>query len=173
MEIFWNQYVTKLQLLPALFVFAALGLPTFGYFYNQLMDRLQSKHEHISIYVAVGVAVNILIGAIFSWKSALLFFSLFSLSGLPMIVGEFKRTEYKKQIARSTRLRRKRLPYAANGCIEDAHDALKEAQRLVCMAMKHNGKNVESAISLAGASTEINQALGKLVELKLIQNMDE
>jgi len=168
---FLNQFAANVQVLPALIIFMILVLPIFGYFYNKLMDQLTGRSEHTSLYVAIGVGVTILAGALFSWKSAIMYFALFVCSGLPMIIGEFRRTEAKKVKAKT--VRRKRLPYAANGCIEDAHDALTEAQRLLGLAMRNNGKNVESAIPLAHASTELNRAIGKLVELRLIQNIEK
>lgn len=163
---FLNEFAVNMSVLPALIVFAALGLPTFGYFYNRLIDKL-GDHEHISLYVAIGNFVTILVGSLFSWKAGLLFLGLFLLDGLPMIAGEYRRT-HRKSVEKT--LRRKRLPYAANARIEDAYDALREAQRLVGVAMKHNGRNVEAALPLAEASSQINLALSRLVELKGIQS---
>ena len=70
---------------------------------------------------------------------------------------------------RENKLRRKRLPYAVNGYIEDAYDAANAAQKLLDVAMKHNGKNVESAIPLAHASQEMSMVISNLVQVKLIQ----
>jgi hypothetical protein len=169
MDGFLNEFVGKLQALPALIVFVLLSLPTFGYFYNKLMDRILSRTEHTSLYVVGGVAVTLAAGALFSWKSGLLYFLLFALSGLPMIVGEFRRTEQHNKTVRENKLRRKRLPYAVNGYIEDAYDAANAAQKLLDVAMKHNGKNVESAIPLAHASQEMSMVISNLVQVKLIQ----
>ena len=174
MPSFINEFAANPQVLPALIIFLLLALPVFGYFYNKLMDKLNGqKHEHLSLYVVIGVAVTILAGGLISWLAALMYLVLFFLSGLPMVIGEFKRTEQNRSTAKAKVLRRKRLPYAANGCIEDAHDAAKETQRLLGVAMKYNGKNVESAIPLAEASHQINLALSKIVELKLIQKVDD
>jgi hypothetical protein len=163
---FANEYAVNL--LPTLIVFTVMGLPTFGYFYNKLMDQLQWRTEHTSLYVAIGEFAIIVFIALFSWKAALLSFAGNALAGVIMIVGEFKRTEAKKQ--QSKTLRRKRLPYAASGCIEDAHDAVKEAQRQLGLAFKANGENVKSALPMAQASHELSLALTKLMELKNIQN---
>ena len=169
MDKFLNEYV--MNSLPALIVFVVWLLPSFGYFYNKLMDRLTSRLEHTSLYVAIGVAVTIAVGALFSWKAALMYLILFGLSGLPMIIGEFKRTERKIISAKAPR--RKRLPYAANGRIEDAYDYVKEGQRLIDVAMKNNGQNVESALPLAEATTVLNRALTNLMEVKMIQNVEK
>lgn len=166
---FLNEFAANL--LTALAVFAVMGLPIFSIFYNTLMDRLASRNEHPSLYVAIGVGVTLLVGGLFSWKAMLLYAALFFLSGLPMIVGEFKRTEKKRERVKS--LRRKRLPYAANGMIADVHDAAKEAHRLTMMAVRSNGKNVETAVQLAGIGAELNEIITKTVELKLIQQIEE
>jgi predicted membrane channel-forming protein YqfA (hemolysin III family) len=173
MGVFVNEFAANPQVLPALVVFLLLSLPTFGYFYNKLMDRLNGRGEHMSLYVAIGCFVVLVFGSLISWRAALLYLFLFVLSGLPMIAGEFKRTEDRKTTSKTRSLRRKRLPYAANGCIEDAHDAAKEAQRLLGLAFKNNGKNPESSLPMAEASHHMNVVISKLVELKVIQNVDE
>jgi hypothetical protein len=156
-----------------------MGLPIFSFFYNRFIDQLDGKREHTSIYVAVGVLVTLAFGALFSWRASLLYLVLFGLSGLPMIFGEFRRTDQKHNAEKlkieeaSKQPRRKRIPYAANARIEDAYDAIKEAQRLVALALKNNGKNVESALPLAMASTELNLAMTRLNEVKLIQQIEE
>lgn len=173
MDGFVNEFALNMQMLPSLIVFVVLGLPIFGYFYNKLMDNLSLRGEHTSLYVAIGCFVVLVFGALISWRASLMFLALFALAGFPMIVGEFKRTEERKQSTKTKNLRRKRLPYAANGMIADAEDAAKEVQRLIGVAMKYNGKNIESAIPLAEATSQINLALTRLMEVKVIQQVDE
>ena len=84
MGAFSNEFDAKLLI--GLGVFALMAAPMFGYFYNKLMDRLDNEHEHTSLYVAGGNLFTLLIGALISWKAALLFFVLFALDGMPMIV---------------------------------------------------------------------------------------
>jgi len=163
---FVNEFAVNL--LPALTVFAVMGLPTFGYFYNLLMDRLHWRSEHTSLYVAIGEFAIIVVIGLFSWKAAVLSFVGNALAGAFMIAGEFRRTEAKKLQGKS--LRRKRLPYAASGCIEDAYDAAQEAQRQLVIAFKSNGENVKCALPMAQASHELSIALTKLMELRNIQN---
>ena len=115
MGLFLNEFAAKLFW--PLAVAAMFILPIFGHFYNKLMDKLEGKDEHTSLYVALGNLVTIGIASIFSWKAALLFLILFMADGTPMIFGEFKRTERR---AKKKTPRRKRIPYAANGRIDDA-----------------------------------------------------
>jgi hypothetical protein len=173
MEGFMNEFAVNPQVWPALVVFVLIALPVFGYFYNKLMDRLNGAREHMSLYVVGGVLVTLLAVGLFSWKAALISLGCFGLSGIPMIAGEFKRTDEKKQTARTRTLRRKRLPYAANGYISDAHDAAREAQRLLGVAFKNNGKCVESSLPMSQASHELSVVISKLVEVRLIQQDDE
>ncbi len=174
MDGFVNEFAANPQVLPALIVFIICALPTFGYFYNRLMDRLMNGNkERTSLYVAIGVFVTILFGGLVSWRASLMFLGLFALSGMPMIVGEFKRMDRRRETIHVKAMRRKRLPYAANGCIADAHDAAKEAQRLLTVAFKNNGKCVESSLPMSEASHQISLVISKLVELKLIQQVDE
>jgi hypothetical protein len=167
---FFNQFAANPQVLPALIIFSILALPIFGYFYNRLMNKLDNEHEHVSIYVALGVLVTLGVAALFSWKSALLLLSLFILDGTPMILGEFKRTEVRVAEKRSPR--RKRLPYAANGRIDDATMSIHEASRLLGMALKEKDITVR-ALQMATASHELNAAHTKLLELKMIQQIEE
>ena len=164
---FLNEFAANL--IPALAVFAAMFLPVFSIFYNGLMDRLSNRSEHTSLYVAIGVLVTLAVGGLFSWKAMALNVALFALSGLPMIIGEFRRTEkkIKKHIAR-----RKRLPYAANGRIDDATMAVNEASRLLGMCLRERNETAR-ALQLATASHEIDVAHKSLLELKLIQQIEE
>jgi hypothetical protein len=155
---FGNEYVSNLHLVLPLAVAIIFILIIFGYFYNRLMDSLKGK-EHTSLYVAGGVIVTIGAGALFSWKSALMFTVLFALDGIFMIVGEFRRTE-KKQSPR-----RKRMPYAANGLIDDAKMSATELHR-------HMGQYLQSndAKQINLMQVEVTTILLKLTELKSIQD---
>jgi len=167
MGLFLNEFAAKLFW--PLAVAAMFILPIFGHFYNKLMDKLEGKDEHTSLYVALGNLVTIGIASIFSWKAALLFLILFMADGTPMIFGEFKRTERR---AKKKTPRRKRIPYAANGRIDDATLDVKEASRLIGKALKEKDMTI-SAVQLAEAGHELNDAHAKLVELKLIQQIEE
>lgn len=109
---FLNEYVSNSTAFWTLGVTVFFLLLIFGYFYNRLMDTLRGK-EHPSLYVAIGVLVTIGAAALFSWKAGLLMVMLFLADGLPMIVGEFKRT-HRLHEERKKNPRRKRIPYAAN-----------------------------------------------------------
>jgi hypothetical protein len=153
---FGNEYVANLQVLLPLIVAIVLGLPMFGHAYNKLMDALKGK-EHTSIYVAGGVLFTLAAGALISWKSALLFTVLFALDGIFMIVGEFKRTEKQSKTPR-----RKRMPYAANGLIDDAKIAATEIHKLM-------GKEL-NMLELVKVQRELTTVLLRLEELKNIQD---
>lgn len=170
---FLSEYAVNLFWIFAVAAFFAL--PIFGYFYNKFIDGLKER-EHLSIYVALGTLVTLAIGSLFSWKSSLLYLILFTLSGLPMIFGEFNRTKRldaeKAEQEKESKLRRKRLPYAANGIIDEAKMAAKEARRLIGNATKAKN-DVERALQQTYALNEIIIIEEKIMELKLIQKGDE
>lgn len=167
---FLNEYAANSTVFWSLAVAVFFLLLIFGYFYNRLMDSLKGK-EHYSLYVAGGVLVTIGAAALFSWKAGLLFVLLFAADGLPMIVGEFKRT-HRKHEEHKKQPRRKRIPYAANGRIDDAAMAVKEALRLSGMALKEKDPAAR-ALQIASVCHELSQASTDLVELKLIQQIEE
>lgn len=167
---FLNEYVSNSTVFWTLAVAVFFLLLIFGYFYNRLMDALIGK-EHLSLYVAGGVLITIGAAALFSWKAGLLMLALFAADGLPMVVGEFKRT-HRHTEERKKNPRRKRIPYAANGRIDDATMALREGNRLLGMALKEKDPTAR-ALQLATASHELNEAQTNLLELKLIQQIEE
>lgn len=169
---FLNEFVSNPTVFWALFVGLFFGLAIFGYFYNQLMDHLKDGDEHTSLYVAIGVTVTLTAASLFSWKSGLLSFLFFGASGLPMILGEFRRTKVRVEEKKTTPPRRKRLPYAANGRIDDATMGAKEASRLLMLALKEKEPTAR-ALQLATASHELNDVIVKLLELKTIQQIEE
>lgn len=162
MGAFLNQLAPNLQ--TALVVFIVIGAPVFGYFYNKLMDSLKGEHEHTSLYVAIGVTITLAFGSLLSWKAALLLLSIFCLTGLPMIAGEFRRTERK----RKTAPRRKRLPYAANGILDEARMAATDAHGYMTKAINAT-KSEDIYRNLAAAATELNTITNKIAEVKQIQ----
>lgn len=161
MGIFLNEFDANLQ--TGVIVFIVIAAPTFGYFYNRLMDVLR-EHEHTSIYVAIGVSVTLVFGALISWKAAILYSVLFLLDGLPMIVGEYRRTEKSKR-----KPRRKRLPYAANGILDECKIASVVAHEKLVRASTCN--SLEEICKLQrDAALELNTITSKLAEVRQIQN---
>ena len=128
---FLNEYAANPQVFLPLIVFAAMAMPTFGYFYNLLMDRLDDSHEHTSLWVAIGNLTTLTIGAFFSWKAALLILILFVLDGLPMIAGDFIRDKKREATPRV-----KRFPYKANAFLDDIQMAGTEARRILGQSIK-------------------------------------
>jgi len=155
---FSNEYVVNSHVLLPLAVAIVFLLIIFGYFYNRLMDTLKGK-EHTSLYVVGGVIVTIVAATLISWKSAFLFTVLFSLDGIFMIVGEFRRTE--KQ-AKSPR--RRRMPYAANGLIDAIKMSAVELNRLIGQYLQNNDPR-----KLNEAQVEVAKILISSTELKNIQ----
>ena len=106
--------------------------------------------------VAVGNLFTILIAGLISWKAALLF--LFALDCLPMVLGEFRRTEKRE----TTRV--KRLPYKVNGHLRDADEALDLAHKFIGSAIdatepeRHFEMLSRANHELASALTAIKQA---------------
>lgn len=157
---FLNQFAPNLH--AGLVVFIVIGAPVFGYFFNRLMDRLK-EHEHTSLYVAIGVFITLIFIALLSWKSAVLGFVVFGLTGLPMIVGEFTRTDRKRKTARV-----KRLPYKANGLIDDAKMASTQAHQHITRALNANDPETQYR-HLAAAAVEISNVGQRLNDVKQIQ----
>lgn len=151
------------NLLIALAVFVATGSPVFGIFYNQAIDKLKGEYEHLSLYVAIGVSVTLVFVSLLSWKAALLTLIVFCLTGLPMIFGEFRRTEKRRKT-----VRRKRLPYAANGLIDDAKMATIRAHEKMTRASATN--SLEEIYKLQrDAALELITITEKLSEVRRIQ----
>lgn len=161
---FLNEYAANLEVFLPLVVIAALGLPVFAYFFNDFIDKLDDG-EHTSVYVAFGVGITIVVAALFSWKGALLHLILFTLDGLPMIVGDYRRAR-KQKLEKTIRV--KRLPYKANAFIDDIEMAAKESRRMLNSAFKTKD-DMERAIKLATISNELNIISEKIYELKSIQ----
>lgn len=157
---FVNEFDANLQV--GITVAIVILAPVFGYFYNRLMDLL-AENEHTSLYVAIGVAVNLFMAALVSWKSSVLLFVLFILTGMPMIIGEFARTTRKVKTQR-----RKRLPYAANGILDEAKMATTEAHKLLGKAISADNDNERMKL-LAAVGHEISTSILKITEVKQIQ----
>jgi hypothetical protein len=162
MGAFLNELDANLQ--TAIVVFIVLAAPIFGYFYNRLMDSLKGESEHTSLYVAIGVTITLAFGSLLSWKASLFLLSIFCLTGLPMIVGEFLRTEKK----RKTAPRRKRLPYAANGLLDEAKIATITAHEKLTRASNTNSLE-EIYRYQRDAALELTTITSKINEVKQIQ----
>lgn len=156
---FGNEYVANSQVIYPLAVAIIFLLVIFGYFYNHLMDSLKGK-EHTSLYVVGGVLITIGAAALISWKSALLFTVLFTLDGIFMIVGEFKRTEKQAKPPR-----RKRMPYAANGLLDEAKMSATKLHMYVGQYLESNDPKKINQMQV-----EVTTILLKLTELKSIQD---
>lgn len=81
---------------------AGMALILFGFFYNQVVDRLGEKQEgYTSLLVVCGVIVNLIaLAAVYGLGAALVSALFFTCSGGPMIAGEVMRSLRKKAHAR-------------------------------------------------------------------------
>lgn len=161
---FLNEYATKLHVFLPLVVGVAISLPVFSIFYNRLMDKLdENSEEHTSIWVAIGVAVVIGAGALFSWKMAVFMLSLFALAGFPMIFGDFRREDKRKANARNP----KRLPYKANAILDEIRMATTEARTVLGKSIKEEREPTDKEI--VRIERELNTTLLRLAELDVLQ----
>jgi hypothetical protein len=156
---FGNEYVLNLHWLVGLGVYIFMAAPVFGYFFNKLMDNL-SDHEHTSMYVAVGNFITICFGALISWKAGIFFLILFGLTGLPMIIGEYRRTARKVRAPRV-----KRMPYKVTGLIDKAIMDATEMNMVIGQYLEK--KDPEKIIRLQNKLTSV---LLNLSEARNIQN---
>ena len=159
---FLNEYAANSHVLSVWLVAVLIGLPVFAFFYNRFIDRLKGK-EHTSLYVAFGNLVTILVAGLISWKAAILFLFLFALDGLPMILGEFRRTEKREKS------RVKRMPYKVNGYLKDTEEALELSHRFIGSAIDAN--EVEKHFEmLTRASHELTSAIVAIKKARNIQD---
>ena len=159
---FLNEYAANSHVLSVWLVAVLIGLPVAAYFYNRFLDSLKGK-EHSSLYVVGGNLFTILIAGLISWKAALLFLFLFVLDGLPMIRGEFKRTEKQEKV------RVKRLPYKVNGYLKDTEEALELSHRFIGSAIDAN-EGEKHFEMLNRASHELTSAIVAIKKARSIQD---
>ena len=167
---FLNSFVIDPTWFWALAVGTAAGLVGFSTWYNGLMDRLADK-DTTSIFVAGGVLVTVLAVGLFSWKAAVIVLTAFGLSGLPMIVGDYRRSYRRRdEEKRKSNLRRKPLPYAAAGLIDRAQMGLAEARRALKAILTGKGVNGEELMRKIGlAATEVTEAARLLDEARKVE----
>jgi len=147
---FLNGFVQDPQNFWTAIASVVVALAIFGWRYNKWMDDLgEDKDGYTALLVALGVVVTQLGVAVISWRAAVLGVALYFADGLFMIFGDIRRSLTKrKKDAKKKAPRRKPLPYAAAGLIDDALIALSEAQREmkallgVCFGENYGRENV-------------------------------
>lgn len=163
---FLNQFASNPAVLAILAGAGATLLALFAVLYNGKMDRRKTQDGYTAYYVAGGVLVVLTVVALISWKAAALTLAAFVPAGLPMILGDMRRSE--KQRADSHRP--KRLPYRANGLVKDANDLLFDAsKRLTELAEKRQLTMDEMMRLVVQASIRVSDARSKLAEVQHIQ----
>jgi hypothetical protein len=98
---------------------------------------------------------------LFSWKAALMYLGLFSLSGIFMVIGNYQR-DFKK--AKSS----KRGPYVG-GYISAAAMAGEEAARYLCQALKKRNDTNEMLAMIGLANQELTTLRMNLSDVKRIK----
>lgn len=172
---FLNSYVTDSQNFwtAALAVFTFLVL--FGWRYNRWMDELgEKKAGYTAMLVAGGTIITLLGVAVISWKAAVLTLGAFVADGLFMLVGDAQRhirQREKEARRRRSAPRRKPLPYAAAGLVDDALMATSEAQRALKRIVDSEGMDMAEMIRhVAVANLELSSVVMKLWEVKNIRD---
>lgn len=165
---FFNKYVEDAHTLAILAGSGIAFLSIFSVLYNRWMDDLgEKKRGYTALLVAAGNAINLGVVAAISWRAALVVLAAFFVSGLAMILGDIRR-ETKRREAESKinrRPRRKSLPYAAAGLVDDAAMLVSDAQRELKRAL--DGKLDPAKLGKAGIS--MTEALGKLAEARRVE----
>jgi hypothetical protein len=142
-------------------VIAALGL--FSWQYNAWIGRLgEKKKGYLGLLVAAGTLVILLGMAVISWKSAVLGLIFFAAGGSIMILGDIGRSVQERERTSAKKGdRRKPLPYAAAGLIDEASMSLAEAQRDLRAVLAGKGDDKKLgliALSLASAIQKLSEA---------------
>jgi hypothetical protein len=118
----------------------------FGFFYNALVAYwIKNNLMHVSWTVVIGVAVTLLIPALFwfgntmpFWQSILYLIAFFAASGTPMIVGSMQRTVQEKD-----QKKRKPWPVAALRARDDAVMELNAMAADIAKSVKANDLHVQ------------------------------
>jgi hypothetical protein len=128
---FVNGFVKDAQTFWLLSGAGLLILVIFSALFNRwVADLGDRKIGYTALLVAVGNVVTLLIVAVISWKAAGIVLVAFIASGMVMIVGDVERShEKREQAAKNARPRRKALPYAACGLIDEANMLLSPVER--------------------------------------------
>lgn len=127
MNDFLNEYATNSMVLAAVGAATGMALALFSTVYNMHMDRRRER-VYTAIYVVGGVLATLGGMAVISWKAAVLGLAAFAASGLPMVIGDMRRG-VREQARQEQDKRRKRLPYAEKGLVDQALMEASEAER--------------------------------------------
>ena len=143
-------------------------LALFSVIYNHWMDTLgEKKQGYTALLVALGNGITLLAVATISWKAAALVAVAFIVSGAAMITGDIRRGSRQRdeQAVKQQRPRRKALPYAAAGLIDDAIMTLAQVERGLVAVLE--GKSDDRKIGLMALA--IKDASAKLSEARKVE----
>ncbi len=164
---FFNEFVKDSQVLGIVAIAGGAFLALFSILYNRWMDDLgEKKRGYTALLVVGGNAITLLVVAVISWRAATLVLVAFVISGLAMIFGDIRRENIRREAEIKTinrrSPRRKALPYAAAGLVDDAAMLIGEAQREIKRALDGNSDPAK----LGKAGINITEALAKLAEAR-------
>ncbi len=160
-----NTFVEDAHIFWPLCVALAASLWLFSMLYNRWMDDLaEAKSGYTALLVALGNGVTLAVVAVLSWKAAVLVAAAFVISGAAMIAGDIRRNHLQqKKTIRA--LKRKPLPYAAAGLIDEAVMLISEGQRTIKTILK--GPYDAQRLGIVGIA--LTEAIAKLNEARRVE----
>lgn len=162
---FLNGFATDTRVLAPVALLLVGILILFSILYNKWMGELgDKKRGYTALLVALGNLVTLAAVAVISWKAAAVTVVAFAISGLAMIAGDVARGQAQREQAAHVngRPRRKALPYAAAGLVDEALMLLADAQRAIKRMLA--GDLEAARIGLVGM--QITEAVTKLTEAR-------
>ena len=166
---FLNSFATDMRVLTAICLADLAVLAVFSVIFNHWVGNLPAERKigYTALLVAIGNAVTLLLVAIISWKAAAVAGLAFVFSGTAMIIGDVDRShKQREQAARQAgKPRRKALPYAACGLIDEAVMLLAQVER--GMKLMLEGKSDDRKAGLMALS--IKEASQKLIEARKVE----
>jgi hypothetical protein len=162
---FINTFVADSQAFTLAAIGGAAFLAVFSILYNRWMTDLgERKHGYTALLVALGNAVTLGVVAVISWKAALLGFIAFVVSGTAMIIGDIQRADKARQKTKKT-ARRKALPYAAAGLVDESIDLLTAADRNITRWLQNDASERQVALT----ALSVKDAIHKLTEARKVE----
>lgn len=165
---FLNSFATDWRVLIAICLADMAVLAVFSVMFNHWVGGLgEKKNGYTALLVAIGNAVTLLLMAIISWKAAAVAGLAFVVSGTAMIAGDVNRSHKQRELAarNAGKPRRKALPYAAAGLIDEAIMLLAQVER--GMKAMLEGKSDDRKAGLMALS--IKEASQKLIEARKVE----
>ena len=166
---FLNEFATDTRVLVPVALASLAVLAVFSVLFDHWVGNLASEKKigYSAILVALGNIVTLLMVAIISWKAAILVGLAFIASGFMVIIGDVNRSHNtrKQAVLVASKPRRKALPYAACGLIDDAIILLSNVEWGMRSVLE--GKSDDRKIGLIALN--VKEAIIKLTEARKIE----